>query len=145
MTLRKPFFFLLLDSFVLSPSVDFCGTPCAASALVPSVFWAGSELAASAFCAESAVAAPLGVSVAVDPALAAVVGAVSAEVGTVPPLGSLAEAGGLVSLSLAPLGTVVPSVLLVASLPVAGPLVPAVTVSTTAVLPTPPPVPPIRD
>ena len=145
MTLRKPFFFLLLDSFLLSSLVDFCDASCAASALVPSVFWAGSELAASAFGAESDVPALLGGSVAADPALDVVAGAVSGEVGTVPPFGSLAAVGGLGSLPFAPLGAVVPSMVLVASLPTAVPLVPGVTVSTTAVLPTPPPVPPIRD
>ncbi len=145
MTLRKPFFFLLLDSFLLSPSVDFCGASCVASALVPSVFWAGSEPAASAFGMESAVAALLGASAAVDPALDVVAGAVPGEAGTVPLSGSLAAAGGLLSFPLAPVGAVVPSVLLVASLSAAAPLVPGVTISTTAVLPTPPPVPPIRD
>jgi|SRR5713101_3053850 len=145
MTLRKPFFFLLLDSFLLSPSLDFCDASCAASALVPSVFWAGSELAASAFGAESEVPALLGGSAAVDPALDVVTGAVSGEVGTVPLFGSLGAAGGLLSLPLTPVRAVVPSGLLAASLPAAAALVPGVTVSTTAVLPTPPPVPPIRD
>src|SRR5260370_36980072 len=125
MTLRKPFFFLLLDSFLLSPSVDFCGASCVASALVPSVFWAGSEPAASAFGMESAVAALLGASIAVDPAPDVVAGAVSAAVGTVPLSGSLAAAGGLLSFALAPVVAVVPSALLVPSLSPAAPLVPA--------------------
>jgi hypothetical protein len=145
MTLRKPFFFLLLDSFLPSPSVGICDVSCAASAFVPSVLCGWSVLGVSVFCAASAVVAPLGAFVELDSALGVADGAAFAEVGTVPPLGSLAAAGGLFSLPLAPVGVVVPSPLPGASLPAAVPPVPGVTVSTTAVLPTPPPVPPSRD